>query len=48
MVERAVVVMMTNEVGDDWADRRRGSTDSSKMEQDRAAREKILLMLITM
>jgi len=39
MVELAVVVMTMNEVGDDQADRRRGSDDSSKVEQDRAARE---------
>jgi len=36
MVELAVVVMTMNEVGDDRAGRRRGSADSSKVEQDRA------------
>ena len=40
MMELAVVVMTMNEVGDDRADRRCGSADSSKVEQDRAAREK--------
>jgi len=40
MVELAVVVMTMNEVGDDQADRLRGSADSSKVEQDRAARKK--------
>jgi len=34
------LVMTMNEVGDERADRRRGSADSSKLEQDRAAREK--------
>ena len=34
------VLTTMNEVGDDRADRRRGSADSSKVEQDRAAREK--------
>ena len=42
MAELAVgLVMMTmNEVGDDRAGRRRGSADSSNVEQDRAARDK--------
>jgi len=40
MVELAVVVMTMNEVGNYRADRQRGSADSSKVEQDRAAREK--------
>jgi len=40
MVELAVVVTTTNEVGDDRADRRRGPADSSKVEQDPTAREK--------
>jgi len=40
MVELAVVVMTMNEVGDDRADRRRESADSSKVQQDRTAREK--------
>jgi len=34
MMELAVVVMTMYEVGDDLADRRRGSADSSKVEQD--------------
>jgi len=36
----SIVVMTMNEVGDDQTDRRRGSPDSSKVEQDRASREK--------
>jgi len=40
MVELALVVLTMNEVGDDRADQRRGSADSSKVEQERAAHAK--------
>jgi len=44
MVELAVVVMTMNEVGDDRADRRRGSADSSKVQQEIVICEHSLLM----